>query len=110
VNSNHHPNRQRFTIAHELGHIMLHRAKLDSTVLIDKNRNFIPRDPVSAEGTDRFEMQANAFASELLMPERLLKQVLSESAGDFHDDEYLKSLAKKFKVSLAALQYRLARL
>ena len=44
VNSNHHPNRQRFTIAHELAHVVLHRSKLEATVLIDKGRNFIPRD------------------------------------------------------------------
>lgn len=110
VNSSHHPNRQRFTIAHELGHVVLHRAKLEATVLIDKGRNFIPRDSISAEGIDLLEMQANAFASELLMPDRLVRQVLAESSRDIQDDDYLIGMANRFRVSLAALQFRLGRL
>jgi Zn-dependent peptidase ImmA (M78 family) len=110
VNSNHHPNRQRFTIAHELGHVVLHRAKLEATVLIDKGQNFLSRDSVSAEGVDPVEMQANAFASELLMPARLVRQVLSESSRDMQDDDYLIGIANRFRVSLAALQFTLGRL
>jgi Zn-dependent peptidase ImmA (M78 family) len=75
VNSNHHPNRQRFTIAHELA-----------------------------------QKQANAFASELLMPERLVRQVLAESSRDIQDDDYLIGIANRFRVSLAALQFTLRRL
>jgi Zn-dependent peptidase ImmA (M78 family) len=45
-----------------------------------------------------------------LMPERLVRQVLSESSRDIQDDEYLISIAKRFRVSLAALQFRLGRL
>jgi Zn-dependent peptidase ImmA (M78 family) len=115
VNSRHRPNRQRFTIAHELGHIVLHRAHLEKAVLIDKSKNFmieegktfIARDQTSAEGSDPLEIQANAFASELLLPAKLVRQVLSESTGDLHDDEYLISLAKRFRVSLTAFQLRL---
>lgn len=110
VNSNHHPNRQRFTIAHELAHVVLHRTKLEATVLIDKGRNFIPRDSISAEGIDPLEKQANAFASELLMPDRLVRQVLAESSRDIQDDDYLIGMANRFRVSLAALQFRLGRL
>lgn len=36
VNSLHHPNRQRFTIAHELGHFLLHRKHLENKVHVDK--------------------------------------------------------------------------
>jgi Zn-dependent peptidase ImmA (M78 family) len=110
VNANHHPNRQRFTIAHELGHVLLHRSRLDAAVLVDKSKNFIPRDSISAEGTDLVEVQANAFASELLMPVKLVRQVLSESTRDLHDDEYLIALAKRFRVSLAAFQFRLEKI
>jgi Zn-dependent peptidase ImmA (M78 family) len=105
VNANHHPNRQRFTIAHELGHILLHHRELEAAVLIDKN--FIPRDSVSAEGIDPLERQANAFAAELLMPVKFVRKVLSESARDLSDDDYLIGLAKRFRVSLAAFQFRL---
>jgi Zn-dependent peptidase ImmA (M78 family) len=111
VNANHHPNRQRFTIAHELGHIVLHRSRLDAAVLVDKkSKHFIPRDQISAEGTDPVEVQANAFASELLMPAKWVRQVLSESTRDLHDDEYLIALAKRFRVSLAAFQFRLEKI
>jgi Zn-dependent peptidase ImmA (M78 family) len=104
VNSNHHPNRQRFTIAHELGHVCLHRRELEAAVLIDKR--FLPRDSVSAEGTNHLERQANAFAAELLMPTNLLSGVLSRTL-DLEDDKRLIGLAKVFRVSLMALQYRL---
>lgn len=107
VNSNHHPNRQRFTIAHELGHICLHRQELEAAVLVDKQ--FLPRDSVSAEGTNLLERQANAFAAELLMPTRLLSGALDEVA-DLEDDERLIGLAKRFRVSLMALQHRIQRL
>lgn len=115
VNSKHHPNRQRFTIAHELGHIVLHRTHLETAVLIDKSENFmieegkkfIARNQTSAEGFDPLEIQANAFASELLLPAKLVRQVLSETIGDLHDDDYLKSLAQRFRVSLTAFQLRL---
>jgi Zn-dependent peptidase ImmA (M78 family) len=96
-----------FTIAHELGHIVLHRSHLETAIMIDKSRNFIPRDPTSAEGTDPLEVQANAFASELLLPAKLVRQVLSESPGDLNDDDYLIGLAKRFRVSLTAFQFRL---
>ena len=110
INANHHPNRQRFTIAHELGHILLHQSRLNAAVLVDKSKNFIPRDSISAEGVDPIEVQANAFASELLMPAKLVRQMLSESTRDLHDDEYLIALAKRFRVSLAALQFRLQKI
>jgi Zn-dependent peptidase ImmA (M78 family) len=70
----------------------------------------IPHDPTSAEGTDAIEVQANAFASELLMPAKLVRQVLWESTRDMHDDKYLIGLAKRFRVSLAAFQFRLGRI
>ena len=89
------------------GHIVLHRPYLETAIIIDKSRDFIPRDPTSAEGTDPLEIQANAFASGLLLPAKLVRQVLSESIGDLNDDEYLIGLAKRFRVSLTAFQFKL---
>lgn len=37
VNESHHENRQRFTIAHELGHLVMHAQVLKGSVHIDKN-------------------------------------------------------------------------
>lgn len=63
VNSLHHPNRQRFTIAHELGHLELHRKMITSNVHVDKNFLVLMRDPKAATGTELFEIQANQFAA-----------------------------------------------
>lgn len=104
INSLHHPNRQRFTLAHELGHIFLHKKQLEKAVHIDKGS--LRRDRVSAEGTDPLEVQANAFAAELLMPEALLSAALDQKL-DLEDEQVLEALANKFRVSLIALQYRL---
>lgn len=110
INSNHHPNRQRYTLAHELAHICLHHSYLESGVHVDQSSiNSLRRDLVSAEGTDPLEREANAFAAELLMPTKLLAGALDDRMLDLDDDRLL-ALAKRFKVSLMALQYRLQRI
>ena len=104
INSLHHPNRQRFTLAHELAHIVLHPTDLKKAVHVDKGS--LRRDRVSAAGTDMLEIEANAFAAELLMPEELLSAALDEKL-DLEDPQVLETLANKFRVSMTALQHRL---
>ena len=108
VNALHHPNRQRFTMAHELAHHVLHRAILEQGIHVDKVI-LLRRDMLAASGSDDIEIQANTFASELLMPENLIVPILDQSF-DFNDETRMTALARKFKVSLAALQYRIAAL
>lgn len=105
VNSLHHPNRQRFTLAHEIGHIQLHRSIIENEVHVDNI--ILRRDSISATGTDRLEIEANAFGSELLVPEKILTAVLAGRTIDLEDDEHIAALAKRFKVSEAAMRYRL---
>ena len=105
INSLHHPNRQRFTLAHELAHVCLHRAQLESAVHVD--RGSLRRDAVSATGEDPLEVEANAFASELLMPGELLEAALDGHIVDLEDDAMISALAKRFRVSEAAMRYRL---
>lgn len=107
VNSLHHPNRQRFTIAHELGHLALHRDMITSNVHVDKNFPGLMRDAVSATGTERIEIEANQFASELLMPRSMIVQALAGKQFDIDDSGPIEELAKKFKVSKQALEYRI---
>ena len=107
VNSLHHPNRQRFTIAHELGHLELHRDMITSSVHVDKNFPALMRDTKAATGTELVEIQANQFAAELLMPRAQLDQVLAGKQFDIDDDGPIEELAKKFKVSKQALEYRI---
>ena len=61
VNALHHPNRQRFTIAHELGHLELHRDMITTAVHVDKDFPALLRDANSAVGTEEIEIQANQF-------------------------------------------------
>ncbi|MBV1918337.1 MAG: ImmA/IrrE family metallo-endopeptidase [Sphingomonadaceae bacterium] len=107
VNALHHPNRQRFTMAHELGHHVMHREYIEGAVHVDKGFTILRRDTLAAQGTDRMEIEANAFASELLIPRDLLEPIIGTGDFDLDDVDRLQSIAKKFKVSLSALQYRL---
>lgn len=108
VNSLHHPNRQRFTIAHELGHLALHRDLITSTVHVDKKFPVLMRDSISATGTDVVEIEANNFAAALLMPKNLLEEALQKVEFDIEDASPLDDLAKRFRVSRQTLEYRIS--
>lgn len=99
-NAGHYKHRQRFTIAHELGHFILHTDEGDETVLF--------RDSVSSMGTDIREIHANAFAAALLMPERHIRQLVPTPISAL-DEQRIERLAHdSFDVSVAAMTYRLA--
>jgi len=107
VNSLHHPNRQRFTIAHELGHLEFDREMITSSIHVDKGFPGLNRDSHSATGTERIEIRANQFAAELLMPRTLIEQALAGKQIDIEDDGPIQELAKRFRVSKQALEYRI---
>lgn len=109
ANSRHHENRRKFTVAHELGHFLLHKAE---KVHLDERKpgGFILqwRDQNSSTGEDLFEREANLFAAELLMPAKALEKDLRNQDVDLLEDEdFLKDLAKKYGVSVQALTIRL---
>jgi Zn-dependent peptidase ImmA (M78 family)/DNA-binding XRE family transcriptional regulator len=98
INSRHHVNRRRFSLAHELGHYLLghHRDghAYEERFHID-----------TADGTPpgynwRAERAANDFAAELLMPRRLISRALRKT----EDPERLSAM---FEVSSLAMGYRL---
>jgi Zn-dependent peptidase ImmA (M78 family) len=110
VNKNHGYNRRRFTIAHELGHFFLH--DFEDVYFDGKHsgsRMFL-RDKKSTDGSHVEEKEANLFAAELLMPEIFLEQDLNkiEEIYLIDEDPSLKQLAKKYRVSIQALTFRLA--
>lgn len=105
VNSLHHPHRQRFTIAHEIAHLVLHRDYISANVHVDKAFKLL-RDPVAATGTDALEIEANAFAAELLMPMDWLKEAMALE-GELDDEASILAVSRKFKVSKSAIQNRL---
>ncbi|UZP01950.1 ImmA/IrrE family metallo-endopeptidase [Clostridium botulinum] len=78
--------RDRFTLAHELGHYLLHGKSHVHLARMEKDKQIEPfRDP---------EWQANTFAAELLMPINLI------------DTDNPFKIAREFKVSLKAAQIR----
>ena len=110
VNANHHRNRQRFTIAHEFAHYILHDSQ---PFHIDKiNVGFIRRnrDSKSSEGTDVEEKEANLFAAELLMPKQFIdSDMLNLGDAEAADEEtVVTNLAKRYDVSSQAFAFRLA--
>jgi Zn-dependent peptidase ImmA (M78 family) len=100
---------QRFTIAHELGHFLLHEGY---TVHLDENLGALRinlRNSESARGEDADEKEANLFAAELLMPAAFLREDLRDKDLDLlADGAFIDKLAKKYKVSSQALTFRLA--
>lgn len=115
VNSSQATTRQRFTIAHEIGHFVLHRGRMP--VFIDKQflkpYFAVYRDSTSSTGEDRMERDANSFAAALLMPKTLVLQAINDVHGhldDLEDDEAVNELAKRFQVSRQSMSFRLAKL
>jgi Zn-dependent peptidase ImmA (M78 family) len=112
ISSEENPLRRRFTLAHELGHIYLHKRdhlSYDSGLMMLRNEH-------SSDGTDLKEIEANRFAAELLMPEEeVRKDMMSSPNIDFMDDtketrDFVKDLADKYKVSPRAMSVRLTTL
>ena len=108
VNSQQARTRQRFTIAHELGHLVLeHQGEMfvDATVL--------RRDENSSRAIDPLEIEANGFAAALLMPARWVERELNEGKNASPSESAADAtarLAKDFGVSVQAMSFRLANL
>lgn len=109
VNQNHSETRKRFTIAHEIGHFILHG---DETLHVDKVFAIKLRNQVSSEAVDLGEIEANAFAAELLMPTSMVHQRIQElpEVLDYEKDAVINNMAKVFNVSQQAMTIRLINL
>jgi Zn-dependent peptidase ImmA (M78 family) len=106
INQSNHPRRQRFTIAHELGHLYLHPGRpylVDSTIRVNR------RDDVSSMATNTEEIEANTFAACLLMPGDLIYDATSRLIGPNSQDvsQLTAILAARFNVSEDAMSFRL---
>jgi len=97
VNSNHHEVRQRFTIAHEIGHHVLHT---DDILHHDDEKMHFRADRIQSSE----ETEANFFAAEILMPAALIEKCVE------NDIVYVNELASCFNVSPQAMKYRLTNL
>lgn len=109
VNSAHSVLRQRFTIAHELGHRALHPGR---ELILDVPVRVNLRDKNSSTATDIEEIEANAFAAALLMPEHMVRDQLNQlPASKLREpDTTATALSAIFRVSTSALSFRLINL
>lgn len=103
VNSLHATVRQRFTIAHEIGHFQLHKQEF----YVDRIHY---RSAKSSKTHEPQEVEANQFAAELLMPAKFLKRDIAELHLPLDDEEVVADLAKRYQVSTHALVLRLVNL
>lgn len=106
VNSLHPASRQRFTIAHEIGHLLLHEPQLQ----IDERAFVVFRDLISSKATDPNEIEANQFAATLLMPEELLREAVLALTDRNDVEASILQLAEQFEVSKESMTIRLTRL
>jgi Zn-dependent peptidase ImmA (M78 family) len=94
VNESHSFVRQRFTVAHEIAHFVLHRRKLESGDLID--------DAMYRSGlSSKEETAANRLAADILMPLPLIRKLIDAGIRD------PQMLAAKLQVSVRAMNIRL---
>ena len=109
-NSTHSHVRQRFTVAHEIAHFVLHLKKnRRSQLFIDRYVVFRPGD-IPVARNDREEVQANLFGAALLVPASLVRTGIRKHDLDLDDEEAFSFLAKRFQVSTAAMALRLINL
>ena len=101
--------RKRFSIAHELGHYILHANKSTSEMFLDK---LLFRKNISTYSSkeEEIEREANYFAANLLMPAKLVINEVNKLSSTKDDEENIKILSKKFDVSVSAMTFRLVNL
>jgi Zn-dependent peptidase ImmA (M78 family) len=111
VEERHHEHRRRFSIAHEVGHFVLHYLPRTAPVGVfactskDMETDAVPLGETAARLLHvRREIEANQFAGELLMPELSVKAMHRVTGGS------VLRLAKHFNVSPRAMEIRLDRL
>jgi Zn-dependent peptidase ImmA (M78 family) len=106
-NQNDNELRQRFTVAHELGHFFLHSK--ETPLFLDTTEKVMYRNIESSTGDKAKEREANAFAAALLMP----KMMIISEASKWNEDpskDIVAELANQFKVSQQAMNFRLLNL
>ena len=96
VNSKHSERRQRFTIAHEVAHYVLHKDQIGDGIVDNAKYR-------ANNMNDHDETMANTLAVDILMPANVLKQ-------EYKKNRSIAPLANKFDVSYDAMAYRLKNL
>jgi Zn-dependent peptidase ImmA (M78 family) len=90
--------RQRFTLAHEIAHFLLHRQDIGAGVVDDT----MYRSALS----NRKEVEANKLASQLIMPDESIAKARSR-VRHLPLDEQVEALSAEFRVSAPAMRIKL---
>ncbi|NDJ82365.1 ImmA/IrrE family metallo-endopeptidase [Vibrio campbellii] len=99
VNSHDVKARQRFTIAHEVAHFLLHKHLIGDGITDDVlYRSSLP---------SQIEWEANALAAEILMPWEPLQHEKKKHSVELKKEALHEKLAEIFDVSVTALKYRI---
>ena len=93
--------RQRFTLAHEIAHFLLHRDKIGDGIIDD----VLYRSGLS----DAQEAQANRLAADIVMPWGLIQKSL-EKYGDLKPEQKIELLAQESEISTTAIKIRLGKI
>jgi Zn-dependent peptidase ImmA (M78 family) len=102
--------RQRFTVAHELGHYLMHQGRAVIVEHLHRAARVNWRDGTSALASDKEEIEANQFAAALLMPRSLLEAHFESEVGRYDEERLVHLLARRFEVSPQAMRFRLVNL
>ncbi|MDO6840775.1 ImmA/IrrE family metallo-endopeptidase [Paraglaciecola chathamensis] len=90
--------RQRFTVAHEIGHYLLHRDLIGDGLVDDVlYRSKLP---------SALETEANRLAADILMPIQLIEQTMTE-LGSKKIEEKIETVSQMAEVSITAMKIRL---
>lgn len=98
---NENPWVRRNTLAHEIGHLLWDPEGRLNTLRVD---TFSDLEPVRDESKDPVEARANAFATELLAPQ---KAVLQLCDGPISDEDAIVRVCEKFGISPSAARYQI---
>lgn len=93
--------RQRFSVAHEISHFLLHKDKIGDGIA----DNVLYRSNLS----DRIEAEANRLAADILMPDALVREQI-EAAHEKGVGDLILYLADEFAVSEIAMRIKLENL
>ncbi len=120
INEDQPETRQKFTIAHEMGHLLLgHDTPLNTQDIGNSTRPEQPsqilfRNDKTSEGSDWREVEANHFAASLLMPKEILNKEINkltqENSKSYLSEYDVYELADIFGVSAVSMSIRLSRL
>ncbi|MCV0428721.1 MAG: ImmA/IrrE family metallo-endopeptidase [Roseibium sp.] len=78
INAHDNKHRKRFTIGHEIGHFYLRHDRYLRSETIAEADLFIDRESANSYNYERLEIQANTFASELLLPKGIFELKTAE--------------------------------